>query len=373
MINSRGSQPESIFRKDSKRFTINRFRKAKQDNFNNMPPPYPNGWYGIVESCRLNISEAIFISCLGEKLVVYRTQNNKVFIVNAYCPHLGANFGVGGRVDGDCIVCPFHQWSFRGSDGKCIKIPYSTSVPRSAKVKSWISQETNGIIFVWYHIDSTEKPWSFPMTISDNQFIYHGRNEFYVNCHIREIPENGADTIHFNSIHNECFMSGNITKSSKFFQYCHHKWNSSWMPSKNAKHLAEIKLSHSLQIFGRFNCFRMDISGLQIGPSYVTMEINSSIFGTFRICQTITPIEPLLQKVIHRFYGPRWLAPFMKIFICGESIMFQRDVTIWNHKDLLPNPILAKEDTAIKQFRMWYSQFYTCNSKSLTDETTNHW
>lgn len=51
------------------------------------------------------------------------------------------------------------------------------------------------------------------------------------------------------------------------------------------------------------------------------MEIKSSIFGTFRIYQTITPIEPLLQKVIHRFYGPRWLAPFMKIFICGESIM----------------------------------------------------
>lgn len=73
------------------------------------------------------MSEAIFIKCLGEQLVIYRTQNNKVFIVDAYCPHLGANLGIGGRVDGDCIVCPFHQWSFRGSDGKCTKIPYSTS------------------------------------------------------------------------------------------------------------------------------------------------------------------------------------------------------------------------------------------------------
>lgn len=101
-----------------------------------MPPPYPNGWYGILESCLLKVSEAIFISCLGEQLVVYRTQNNKVFIVDAYCPHLGANLGVGGRVDGDCIVCPFHQWSFRGSDGKCAKIPYSASGKLSKDIYS---------------------------------------------------------------------------------------------------------------------------------------------------------------------------------------------------------------------------------------------
>lgn len=48
-------------------------------------------------------------------------------IFDAYCPHLGANLGVGGIVKGDCIECPFHQWSFRASDGECTNIPYSTS------------------------------------------------------------------------------------------------------------------------------------------------------------------------------------------------------------------------------------------------------
>jgi len=33
--------------------------------------------------------------------------------------------GVGGRVRGDCLECPFHLWSFRGEDGKCTAIPYS--------------------------------------------------------------------------------------------------------------------------------------------------------------------------------------------------------------------------------------------------------
>lgn len=63
----------------------------------------------------------------GQNFVVFRTESGEVHIFDAYCPHLGANLGVGGIVKGDCIECPFHQWSFRASDGECTNIPYSTS------------------------------------------------------------------------------------------------------------------------------------------------------------------------------------------------------------------------------------------------------
>ena len=62
---------------------------------------------------------------LGQELAVYRGDDNKAYIVDAYCPHLGANLGVGGQVKGDCIECPFHGWVFKGSDGKCVNIPYT--------------------------------------------------------------------------------------------------------------------------------------------------------------------------------------------------------------------------------------------------------
>uniref|UniRef100_A0A6P4EAW4 Cholesterol 7-desaturase n=1 Tax=Drosophila rhopaloa TaxID=1041015 RepID=A0A6P4EAW4_DRORH len=141
-----------------------------------------------------------------------------------------------------------------------------------------------------------------------------------------------------------------------------------WSPSPGKlKHLAEVNLTHTLKLFGKFDFFRMDVTGTQIGPSCVCLEINSITFGKLKIIQVITPIEPLLQKVVHRFYGPRWVAPLMKIFICGESLMFQRDINIWNHKVLNRNPILAKEDSSIKQFRLWFSQFYTSNSKSYSE------
>lgn len=57
--------------------------------------------------------------------MVFRGQEGKASVLDAYCPHLGANLAVGGRVVGNCIECPFHGWQFRGDDGKCVKIPYA--------------------------------------------------------------------------------------------------------------------------------------------------------------------------------------------------------------------------------------------------------
>lgn len=39
------------------------------------------------------------------------------------------------------------------------------------------------------------------------------------------------------------------------------------------------------------------------------------------ILQTVTPVEPLVQKVIHRFYLPKGLSLFAKFAIWGESVM----------------------------------------------------
>ncbi|XP_044248495.1 cholesterol 7-desaturase nvd [Drosophila takahashii] len=370
-------KPENDTRAHHKRETINRWRKVSNQNAIELPPPYPNGWYGILESCQLGAGEATYISCLGEELVIFRTQKQKVFILDAYCPHLGANLGIGGRVIDDCVVCPFHQWSFRGSDGICTNIPYSSSVPKGSNVKKWISQEINGFIFIWYHTDPTEIPWKLPLSMEElkEKFVYHGHNEFYINCHIQEIPENGADTAHFNAIHKESFINGSGAKKHCLsLRYgCHH-WKARWCPTPGKqKHLAEVYLNHTLELFGKFYCFRMDVFGKQIGPSYVCLEINSLIFGKLKIFQYITPIEALLQKVVHQFYGPRWIGPLMKIFIYGESLMFERDINIWNHKVFHRNPILAKEDASIKKFRAWFSQFYTSNSKSYSEAVNFGW
>ncbi len=64
---------------------------------------------------------------LGYELVVFRGASGEAYVLDAFCPHFGANLGVEGKVVNDCghecIRCPFHGWMFRGRDGMCQKVP----------------------------------------------------------------------------------------------------------------------------------------------------------------------------------------------------------------------------------------------------------
>lgn len=166
---------------------------------------------------------------MGENFAVFRTEKGIVHVLDAYCPHLGANLAVGGLVKGDCIECPFHQWTFRGSDGACDNIPYSTgAIPKNAKVKKWISQESNGAVYVWYHAEN-EEPWELTgiKEIDSGEWIYHGRNEFLINCHIQDIPENGADVAHLAAVHGPNMLTGNDLRFSRtaWANFGMHSWN----------------------------------------------------------------------------------------------------------------------------------------------------
>ncbi|XP_053963079.1 cholesterol 7-desaturase nvd [Anastrepha ludens] len=364
---------ESLRRKlkSSKRDDINRIRRTRSIGLKELPPPYPNGWYCILESSLLKAQNVSYVSCLGEHFVVFRTVDGLVNVLDAYCPHLGANMGVGGRVNGDNIECPFHKWSFRGSDGTCVNIPYSSTEPKGIKVRKWICREINDNIFVWYHTEKENTQWELPVisSIEKKELIFHGRNEFYVNCHIQEIPENGADLAHFSAVHRACLFAGvENPEKSALAKFGQHHWQAVWKTSFVPKtHIASLHLTHAIQLLPKYNLLQIDVEAKQIGPSVVHLHLMSSTFGRIEILQTVTPVEPLVQKVIHRFYAHKAVGPFMKLLIFAESVMFERDIVMWNHKTFRSKPRLVKEDTAIKNFRNWFAQFYTENSKSFVD------
>ena len=83
------------------------------------PPFYPNGWLPIVGSDEVKPRQVVSLYRCGQQLVVLRDSRGVVHVFDAYCPHLGANLGVGATVeDNDHIRCPFHGWTFN-SEGKC--------------------------------------------------------------------------------------------------------------------------------------------------------------------------------------------------------------------------------------------------------------
>ena len=85
-------------------------------------PPYPNAWMPVLESRDLKTSQIKPVFALGKDLVVFRGASGKVYVLDAYCLHLGANLGVGGTVIGEEIECPFHGWKY-DFEGKCKEVP----------------------------------------------------------------------------------------------------------------------------------------------------------------------------------------------------------------------------------------------------------
>lgn len=80
----------------------------------------------------VTINKNIFLTSfcvvhLGENFAVFRSSDGNVNILNAYCPHLGANMAIGGTVKGNGLQCPFHGWVFDGTSGSCVHIPSDCS------------------------------------------------------------------------------------------------------------------------------------------------------------------------------------------------------------------------------------------------------
>lgn len=152
-----------------------------------VPPIYPNSWYDVMRSDDLPSGQVKAVTLLEKHLVVFRTEKGKVCIMDAYCPHLGANLGVGGVVKDDCIKCPFHGWEFNGETGQCTAIPYTDKVPAFAKTNVWLSIERNGFICVWFDAEGREPPYlpdDIPQIVN-KQWSYRGCCTHYVNAHIQ--------------------------------------------------------------------------------------------------------------------------------------------------------------------------------------------
>jgi len=81
------------------------------------PDPYPAGYYQLLTSDELRRGELRYVEALGERLVVFRDAQGRPRVLDAHCPHQGANLA-GGRLRDGCVECPFHAWRFEGSGDK---------------------------------------------------------------------------------------------------------------------------------------------------------------------------------------------------------------------------------------------------------------
>uniref|UniRef100_A0A914C9P8 cholesterol 7-desaturase n=1 Tax=Acrobeloides nanus TaxID=290746 RepID=A0A914C9P8_9BILA len=357
-----------------KEMQIERMKKLRV--LGDIPPVFPNGWFRIAETDDLKPKQVLPIVFMGQNLTLFRSENGSVHVINSYCPHLGANFSVGGRVvDNNCIQCPFHGWIFSGETGKCTRIPYSNSdkIPEKATVPVWPVVEVNRHIFIWYHCDGIPPTWEIPQIpeIDTGEWTFRGRTEHDVMCHIQEIPENGADLAHLHYLHIIGINEGcDITKMELSKKpSIRHVWNGSWEPEQEPnKHIGCMYLEHFLTVFGiQVPGTYVKLKAMQIGPGIVHMIFDFGFLGKGIVFQTVTPEDAVHQRVRFVMYA-QTTALYAKIFMLSEAYQFERDIYVWTNKRYVKNPLYCKDDGPIAKHRRWFGQFYTDNSPRLNKD-----
>jgi len=135
---------------------------------------------------------------LGRDLVAFRTASGKLALLDAHCSHLGAHLGR-GKVVGETIQCPFHQWRF-GCDGRCEKIPSQSEIPAFARQQSYPVVERHGFVF-FFNGSAAFFPLPFFEGESADGFAPAKLFSFVADASWFMVAAQGFDRQHFETVH----------------------------------------------------------------------------------------------------------------------------------------------------------------------------
>ncbi len=172
----------------------------------NLDIGFPFGWYPVALSSDLAKGEVRPLRYFSKDLAIWRGEDGQVRMVDAYCRHLGAHMGHGGKVHGNLLECPFHAWRYDGIEGIVREIPYSKSIPPQVKRKctrTWHVTEANRWIWMWYHPEDIAPLFDVVHIpeCSDPDWTEYDVHEWNVYGSIQNMAENGVDVAHFKYIH----------------------------------------------------------------------------------------------------------------------------------------------------------------------------
>ena len=302
-------------------------------------PGLPIGWFLIGYESELEAGAVKPLRYFGKDLVLFRTESGEVALLDAFCPHLGAHLGHGGKVKGEEIECPFHAWRF-GSDGQCKAVPYAQRLPRKAEVKKWHVRVVAHMILAWHHPERAEPAWDPPADVPEHdndEWTEWERKEWTIRAINQEMAENAVDSAHFHYLHG----TTNIPESEAHVDG----------PIMTVSSPAGMSTPRG-QVPGKIESKNY---GFGIGVVRFT-----GIVETLNIGCT-TPIDD--ETVVLRFnFKVKKMGGMEtnvgKAFIGEVSRQVEQDIPIWENKIQLERPLLCDGDGPIGLFRRWSQQFY---------------
>lgn len=304
------------------------------------PLPMPYGWYQVAYSDELDDASVKPLHYFGRDLVAVRTASGAVSVYDAFCPHLGAHLGYGGRVDGETLSCPFHGWCFDRT-GACIEVPYAKRIPPAAKLRPYPTVEKNGTVLVWYHPAGKEPGWEVPDVpeYGDPAWTPYERREWTVRSHNQELAENTVDQAHFRYLHGTNTVASTDVRADGPLLHVVSK-------SKMGTAQGEADGTIDIRTFG-FGLGLTRFTGI-----VETLVVTSG-----------TPVDAervhmRLAFTLRKLPDSDATKGVGQAFVAEVERQFEQDIPIWENKIHLDRPVLCDGDGPIGALRAWAKQFY---------------
>lgn len=312
----------------------------------------PSGWFVIGWSHELASGTINPISAFGQELIIYRTRSGAVHCLEAACRHLGAHLGYGGRVVEDCVVCPFHGWTW-GADGQNVAVPEGVTSKR--RIETWPVCERNGIIYLWHDVAGQPPQWTVPDLFDDLRDEYPtgefwdvetARSNFcYGNLPIepRVVAENIVDPMHFRYVHGTrdipTLVDHDVTDSSFMTRLKVHSRGKRIMDNPRREDTVTLKQWGVGVASTRF-------SGRDNTHSVISVTPVNAHESTLR--QTL-----FVEKIPGESDDQR------SARINAIESVFPEDLAIWQHQRFIEPPSLQTQEAKLfRTMRRWVRTFY---------------
>ena len=238
-------------------------------------------WYAVIPSRRLKKNNAKSINFFDYKIALFRDKDGKITALYAYCPHMGADLGL-GKVVGNTLMCPYHKWTFNQS-GKCTRVTGNTKNSDNNTLSFPVIEKFG---FIWI-FNGEKEDFSFPKlkwSEKDHYVLSFPKN--LIGCHPHIIGTNNPDFNHLESLHGLHFLGK--PRQTKAFNEIHYNYQIEYKPKTLVEKIYSL-------ISGKIYNFHI----VQNGSSNIIMDIESTNYQ-FR---TLISLHPTLDgKTISRFF-----------------------------------------------------------------------
>jgi len=302
------------------------------------------GWYPVLMTDELAVGEVKPLRFFSRELAIWRGEDGKPRMLDAFCRHLGAHMGHGGKVHGNLLECPFHAWRYSGEEGAVKEIPYSESIPPRVTRKctrNYHMREMNRLIWMWYHPEDIEplyEPVELP-ECSDPDWSDYDICEWNIYGSLQNIAENSVDTAHFRYIHG----TANVPEAEL-----------TWGDYDRAG-IVRAKMGTPKGVVDG------TITSASQGPGQSWVRFTG-------ICETLliaclTPVDEDHVYVRYLYTQPKdqsegKMAGLAKAIIADVNKQLDQDKVVWDRQQYQPKPVICNGDGPIAQFRIFYSKYY---------------